>query len=625
MKINWLWRMAALWLICGLAHAGLPGIADTDDNIPTADQAFQVEAAALPTQQAIQVTFTLLKDVYLYRQRLHFRLTDSHGNLISDFADFELPHGDPKQDEVFGQVEVFHNFLEVDLPLKSVPLVDAELEVKYQGCLEDVLCYPPRTARFPLSFTAAAASPSAAATPAPASTQPAADDGADSFFATLSSEDANAFSHWMQGRSLGMIIALFFCGGLLLAFTPCVFPMIPILSGIIAGAGTPSAARGFSLSSAYVLGVAIPYTVAGMLVALFGAGLNLQFLLQQPLAIIVSALIFLILSLAMFGLYELQLPEFLRSRLNRVSEKQHGGSLAGAALMGAISGLIVSPCVTPILAGSLIYVASSGDMLTGALSMFFLALGMGVPLIIMGTGGGHLLPRAGGWMEDIKRFFGITMLIIAIWLLDRIIADALAMALYGFVIGGYGIYLGALEPVPSGGSRLKKTFALMLTLYGTLLVVGAAGGGTDPLQPLHHADADRAQVMPMQTAAGAPLAAGQWHKLRGSEALKAALAQAKQNGQPVLVDFFADWCTACKILEKETLTHPDVLQAMSHYMLIQTDITEINDDNQALMEQYGILGLPCLVFFDADGKEVQGKRILGEMGPQRFIQHLSTL
>lgn len=622
MKKNGL-KLGLIWLlvtVSQLAMASLPGINSIDDDIPTADQAFQVSALELPAEQAIQVSFSLAPDVYLYRHRFGFRLVDTNGNVLNDFADFEPPRGEPKVDEIFGEVEVFHDLLEFNIPMQSVPLVEAVLEVKYQGCLEDVLCYPPRTAKLPINFVPATNKTSSTDISVNGSTATGSGAG---FLDTLSSDDANAFSHWMNGQGLGMTVLLFFCGGMLLAFTPCVFPMIPILSGIIAGSGTASASRGFSLSFAYVMGVAIPYTLAGMLVALFGAGLNLQVLLQQPAAIISSAIVFVVLSLAMFGLYELQLPEFLRSRLNSVSEHQHGGSLIGAALMGAISGLVVSPCVTPILAGALIYVAGSGDVATGALSLFFLAFGMGVPLIIMGTGGGHLLPKAGAWMEGIKRFFGITMLAIAVWLLDRIIADSLAMALFGFLAGGYGIYLGAFEPVSESTSRIRRTFAMMLTLYGALLVVGAAGGGSDPLQPLNHGTAQQPTTSANSESSDTTAQqTGAWKRLVGSDALATALSNAKASGKPVLVDFYADWCASCKVLEKETLTKPDVLSALSEHVLLKVDITEINDDSQKIMEKYQILGLPCLVFFDANGVEIAGKRILGEMGPGNFLAHM---
>jgi thiol:disulfide interchange protein DsbD len=424
----------------------------------------------------------------------------------------------------------------------------------------------------------------------------------------------------MGSHGLGMVLLLFFAGGLLLAFTPCVFPMIPILSGIIAGADNPGAGRGFMLSSAYVLGVAVPYTVAGLLVAMFGAGMNLQYILQQPAAIIVSTIIFVVLALAMFGLYELQLPAALRNRLNSMGEGRNGGSLWGAGLIGAISALVVSPCVTPILAGALVYVAASGDALTGALSLFALSMGMGFPLIMFGTGGGHLLPKAGAWMEDIKRFFGVLMLGVAVWLLGRVIPASLTLALYGLLLTSYGVWLGALEPVQAGQSRLKRTLALVMALYGAIMLVGAAGGGTDPLQPL-----DRPAIV-VEGATTATATQGAWLKVKGSDALQQQLDQARRDGQPVLVDFYADWCAACKVLEEKTLNQSDVLAALAkqNYRLIKADITEVNRDNQGIMQRFGIIGLPCLIFFDSNGNEVAGSRILGEMGPESFVLHMKT-
>ncbi|MEE4249237.1 MAG: protein-disulfide reductase DsbD, partial [Alcanivoracaceae bacterium] len=437
---------------------------------------------------------------------------------------------------------------------------------------------------------------------------------------TLTSDSAGAFSDWMGSHGLGMVLLLFFAGGLLLAFTPCVFPMIPILSGIIAGADNPGAGRGFMLSSAYVLGVAVPYTVAGLLVAMFGAGMNLQYILQQPAAIIVSTIIFVVLALAMFGLYELQLPAALRNRLNSMGEGRNGGSLWGAGLIGAISALVVSPCVTPILAGALVYVAASGDALTGALSLFALSMGMGFPLIMFGTGGGHLLPKAGAWMEDIKRFFGVLMLGVAVWLLGRVIPASLTLALYGLLLTSYGVWLGALEPVQAGQSRLKRTLALVMALYGAIMLVGAAGGGTDPLQPL-----DRPAIV-VEGATTATATQGAWLKVKGSDALQQQLDQARRDGQPVLVDFYADWCAACKVLEEKTLNQSDVLAALAkqNYRLIKADITEVNRDNQGIMQRFGIIGLPCLIFFDSNGNEVAGSRILGEMGPESFVLHMKT-
>lgn len=599
------------------ATATLPGVFGRHDEIPSAERAFDVAVDALASEQALRVDFVLWPRVYLYQHSFAFRLFDRDGNLLHDFADWTAPAGTPKYDEIFGDVEVYYDSLTLELPLDSVPLVPAELEVSYQGCLEDVLCYPPVTRRFPVSFVPAAAEAPAAAMPAPAA-------GDAGFFAVLGSQDANAFSGWMSSRGLGMVSLLFFAGGLLLAFTPCVFPMVPILSGIIAGAGHPTAARGFSLSLSYVLGMAVPYTLAGLLVAVFGAGLNLQYLLQQPLAIMISAAVFVLLALAMLGVFELQLPAFLRDRLGSAGTGR-GGSLPGAAVMGAISALVVSPCVTPILAGALMYVAASGNAATGALSLFSLALGMGTPLILAGTGGASLLPRAGAWMDEIRRFFGVMMLGVAIWLLDRILADSVTLALYGLLLAGYGVRLGALEPVLEDGSRLRRTLAMVLALYGAVMVVGAAGGGTDPLQPLARPETPTTSAAAVADGSEFALTPGAWQTVYGLRGLDLALTEARAAARPVLVDFFAEWCVACKVLEEETLSHPAVLEAMAEYALIRVDITEINRENRQIMQDYDLIGLPALVFFDASGREVAGRRILGEMAPERFLRHLESL
>jgi thioredoxin:protein disulfide reductase len=580
------------------------------DDIPPAAEAMQVSAFADVEGQQIRVLISLHPGVYLYQHSLALRLLDHNGNLLNDFADWRPPAGQPKVDEIFGDVEVYYDQLELTAALDSIPLVATVLEVDHQGCLEDILCYTPQTARIPLTFV-----------PEPETGNVVT--SSTRFIDTLTSEDAGAFSDWMGNRGLGMILLLFFSGGLLLAFTPCVFPMIPILSGIIAGAGNPSASRGFFLSSAYVLGVALPYTLAGLLVALFGAGMNLQYMLQQPVAILTSTLVFVVLALAMFGLYELQLPAGFRNKLHALGEGRSGGSLWGAGLMGAISALVVSPCVTPILAGALVYVAATGDAATGALSLFVLSLGMGLPLILFGTGGGHLLPKAGAWMEDIKRFFGVMMLAVAIWLVDRIIPDTLTLALYGVLLATYGVWLGALEPVQQGQSRLKRSLALVMALYGAIMVVGAAGGGTDPLQPL-----ERPVTLIGSTGSDPADMAGQsaWTTVIGAEALQRELDQARRAGQPVLIDFYADWCVACKVLEEKTLNHPEVLAALNgaNYRLIKADITAVNRENQGIMQRFSIIGLPCLIFFDPAGIEVAGSRILGEMGPESFLSHLNT-
>ncbi len=587
-----------------------------EERLPTVDEAIQLVVDADWDNQTLLLDFELIDDVYLYQHRFGFTLKDTNGNVLEAFDNITLPEGKPKTDEIFGDVIVYFHNVRLNLPVSSVPLVDTLLEVRYQGCIEDTLCYPPTKKVFDFSSPQPTKKSPAAAAATPA-------DGDSGFLNTLTSEDANAFNQWMENQSIGLIIGLFFVGGLLLAFTPCVFPMVPILSGIIAGEDNPSASRGFVLSSAYVLGVAIPYTLAGLLVALFGAGLNLQFLLQQPAAIITSAVIFVALALSMFGLYELQLPHFLRDKLHQPGAEKRG-SLIGAALMGAISALVVSPCVTPILAGALIYVAASGDAFTGAASLFALSIGMGVPLIIAGTGGGSLLPKAGHWMDEIKRFFGVVMLGVAIWLLDRIISDTITLGLYGLLLAIYGVQLGALESAGEGLARLKRGIALVLALYGSVMIVGALSGGSDPLQPLQPLTRESSAGQSQSISPAAQQSHGPWQTLVGKASLEQALASSRQAGKPVLVDFFAEWCVACKVLEETTLSNQAVLTQMQGFDLYRVDITEINADSQAIMAQYNILGLPALVFFTPTSTEIPKSRVLGEMGPERFIEHLNA-
>ena len=591
-------------------------------SLPTPEEAMQIRARPDLETQSISITFEMLPDIYLYQHGFDFRLYDTHGNLLSDFADFEVPEGTLKDDELFGRVQVYYDRLELSLPLESVPLTPTVLEVDYQGCIEDVFCYPPLTRELPLTFVSAADLAFGAPDEVPGEER-------GGFFGTLGSEDANAFSRWMGEQRLGMIILLFFAGGLLLAFTPCVFPMVPILSGIIAGQARPSARRGFLLSSAYVLGMAVPYTIAGLLVALFGARLNLQYLLQQPAAIMTSATIFVLLALGMFGLFSLQLPAFIRDRLARTGNGAGQGGLGSAALLGLISGLVVSPCVTPILAGALLYVGSSGDALTGALSLFAMAMGMGVPLIIFGTGGSHLLPRAGAWMEDIRYFFGVVMLGVAIWLLDRIIPSTVTLALYGMLLGVYGIRLGALQAMP--GQPIRRTLAIALMLYGALLIIGGANGGTNPFQPLvrdaAQPTASRSTGSDSDGGIRRP-AEGEYAFIDvvGREPLQQLLAEARDAGQPVLVDFFAEWCIACKVLEETTLSDAEVLESMAgrNILLVRADVTRITRDNQAIMADYEVFGLPSLVFLDPAGEEIPDSRVLGEMSASRFLNHLNT-
>lgn len=602
-------RLICLLLLTCLSlatHAGPFDAPSRGDNpfgasqsIPSVDQAMPLTV----TQQAHQLSlhFSLLDHVYLYRPQLKLTPLAADKSALAFVYAPTLPQGTPHTDDVYGKTEVYFQQLSLTLDRNLFPADARYLRVQYQGCLENVLCYSPQQQDIALTgFDAPAPTDKTNVSPADKTA------ASPSLGSVLKSADAGQFASWAASQSLASVLLLFFIGGLLMAFTPCVFPMFPILLGILAGERHPRAARGFIVSLAYVLGMAVPYTLAGLLVALTGARFNVQAWLQQPAAIAVAALIFVALALSMFGLFELQLPARLRNRLGTGGSN---GSLAQAAVLGAISSLIVSPCITPVLAGALLFVAAQGQVLTGALALFVLAIGMGVPLLIIGAGGASLLPKAGNFMEEIKRFFGLVLLLMAAWLAGRIIGAQLVLWLYGGILLVYAVKLGAFD----GKKRLRQGLALLLLAYALLLLVGAASGGSSVLNPL--AKLTTASSQP------APVTGGHFEQVTGTD-LAAVLADAKAAKQPVLVDFFADWCTACKELDKTTLSDPAVLAAMQDLRLLRVDITAIDATNRKLMQQYHILGLPCLVFFDDDGTEISSARVLGYMDSNQWLAHL---
>ena len=416
------------------------------------------------------------------------------------------------------------------------------------------------------------------------------------------------------------MVVSFFGIGLLLAFTPCVFPMIPILSGIIAGQGRNITTRkAFALSSVYVVAMALTYTVAGVLAGLFGQ--NLQAAFQNPWIIWLFAAVFVGLAMSMFGFYELQLPSSLQSRLSELSNRQEGGNLIGVAIMGLLSALIVGPCVAPPLAGALIYIGQTGDALLGGLALFALSMGMGAPLVAIGTSAGKLLPRAGAWMDAVKAVFGVLMLAVAIYLLERVIPEAAAMLLWGALLIVSGVFLGAFQHTPieaTGWRKLWKGAGILLVVYGALMLVGAAAGGRDTLQPLRGivlagpgggtAGPQRVAHRPVKTVAD----------------LDRELAAAKAAGRPVMLDFYADWCVYCKQLEKETFPDPAVQAALSEGVVLQADVTANDDADKALLARIGIPGPPAMIFYAADGSERRGSRLLGFMPPKEFREHVRT-
>ena len=411
--------------------------------------------------------------------------------------------------------------------------------------------------------------------------------------------------------------------GLLLAFTPCIFPMIPILSGIIVGHGHRiTTGRALMLSLSYVLASALAYTVFGVLAGLFGS--NLQAMFQDPKVIVMFSTVFVVLALSMFDLFSLQLPGFIQSRITSLSNRQHGGTLTGAAIMGALSALIVGPCVAAPLAGALIYIGQTGDALLGGLALFSLGLGMGLPLLAIGASAGKLLPRAGTWMNAVKAVFGVGLLGIAIWLLDRILPPAVTLLLWALLFIVPAIYLGALDALPpaaSGWRKLWKGLGITMLAYGVLMLIGVASNSTDPLQPLRGLALGGAPGM------SGPLKPNrlEFRSVNSVADLDKALADTAARGQTAMLDFYADWCVSCKEMERYTFSDPRVIEALAPMVLLKADVTENSDRNAELMKRFNLVGPPATLFFGPDGEERKALRVIGYMEAEQFLDHIHKI
>ena len=583
------------------------GLGEEDELLP-ADQAFQPNVT-VTDPNTLTADWKIADGYYLYRHQFEFSIDDAPGvTLLSA----ELPEGEHKSDEFFGEIQVYHDQASALLPLQrsTTQATPIKLTMKYQGCAERGVCYPPISKTFDLLLPAAAAA-TVGDTPAAASGEAA---------APLSEQDAIA-RQLVEGSRLATLLA-FFGFGLLLAFTPCVFPMIPILSSIIVGQGEQmSARRGFVLSLVYVLAMAATYTVAGIFAGLFGE--NLQATFQDPWILSAFALVFVLLALSMFGFYDLQMPTFLQGRLTEISNRQKGGSLAGVGVMGFLSALIVGPCVAAPLAGALIYIGQTGDAVLGGFALFALSMGMGAPLIAIGTGAGKLLPKAGAWMDAIKAVFGVLLLGVAIWMLERILPAPITLALWAALLILSSIYLRALDALPveaSGWMRLWKGLGVVSLVYGVLLLIGAASGARDPLQPLQGVLAANSAATAVAEAAQLP-----FKRIKSTADLDRELAAARELGQPVMVDFYAEWCVSCKEMEKYTFTDGRVQEALADYSLLQADVTANDAADKALMKRFNLIGPPSILFFDDTGKERSELALVGFKPADQFITHVQAL
>ena len=545
------------------------------------DEAFVLESEQQGNK--LLLTLRLADGYYLYRHSISVK-----GDNLA-FEPLALPAGTEHEDDFFGKTRVFYQELQIPVTLTQVG-DSASLKISYQGCTEG-LCYPPTDKRIPVQPLAATGD-AGQADPADATEAPAG-----------SQQDRLAAALGSQGFWLS--IAAFFALGLGLAFTPCVFPMYPILTGIIAGAGQHlSTRRAFLLSFVYVQGMAVTYTLLGLVVA--SAGLKFQAALQHPYVLIGLSIMFVLLALSMFGLYTLQLPSSLQTRLSGLSNRQQGGSVVGVAIMGMISGLVCSPCTTAPLSGALIYVAQSGDLWLGGAALYALSLGMGLPLLLLGTSGGKLLPKAGAWMDVIKQLFGFALLAVPILLLSRLLSEQIATLLWlgwALVLCAY-LYHHNQHRAHSLGKSLGG-FVLLLVMM-TLVVVGK-----DLLLPEPGVKAS--------TGIQAP----QFIRIKTLDDLKTRLEAAR--GKPVLLDLYADWCVACKEFEHKTFSDPEVQSRFADMVLLQADVTANDDADVALLNGLNVLGLPTLIFFDRDGNEVSGQRVTGFMGPAEFLGQLDKL
>jgi len=596
--------LAVTTLVPGAAGAqGLLGGVSSDDEFLPPDEAFRMSAVP-DGGDAVAVHWAIAEGYYLYRHRVAAK-TASPGVTVGDVA---LPDGKKKTDEFFGDVEVYYDQLDAIVPLAREPGADGvELKITYQGCADAGLCYPPITKTVVLELPPPGTPGlGLAGRAAPGSSAGGAGGG------TVAEQDRLA-GLIAQGN-LFLVMASFFGFGLLLAFTPCVLPMIPILSGIIAGQGTQATAmRSFVLSLTYVLGMALTYTVAGA--AFAAAGQQAQAFFQQPWILVSFALLFVVLALAMFGVYELQLPASLQTRLNAASGRQQAGTLAGTFAMGALSALVVTACVAPPLVAALAVISQTGDVARGALALFSLALGMGAPLLLVGVAGGKLLPRAGAWMETVKALFGVMFLGVAVWMLERILPGPLTLALWAMLAFVAGYYFGGFsEP---GRSPLARGVGLFAMVYGVIMLVGSAAGGHDPLQPLRGvsllgggaATAEARVELPFRYVSSvADL----------DRELDAAVG-------PVMLDFYADWCVSCKEMEKYTFSDEGVRADLAGFTLLKADVTANDEDHQALLRRFGIFGPPTTAFFSDAGRECRNFRLVGFVPADDFRQHLSRL
>ena len=540
-------------------------------------------------ETSINLKLDLGRDIYLYDDKLKVFIVKPEKIEIT--KEINIPKA-----VAYEEFIVQFNNLDLTIPfslLKSkVDLNEYEIEVKFQGCSKLGLCYAPMSEKYLLTFDNNISKIQTKEEEQKVETT------------TLNETDSIANS--LKNGNLLLVLATFFGFGLLLSLTPCVFPMIPILSSIIVGASKSevmSAKKGFFLSFIYVLSMSVAYTIAGIVAGIFGA--NLQVALQNPYVLVVFALIFVALAFSMFGYFEIKLPQSIQTKLNKTTDGKEKQGIIGVAIMGFLSALIVGPCVAPPLAGALVYIGQTGDAVLGGMALFVMSLGMGVPLLLIGLGAGRFMPKPGGWMESITKIFGIIMLGVAIWLLDRVLSPSIIMSLWALLFLATAIYL------KTQSNMFAELASSILFILGVVLLVGLISGSTNPLKPLEKLTGSANIIKDDKLI---------FHKIKNISELEFAI---KNSNKPVMLDFWASWCVSCKELEEITFKDKEVMKKLQNFTLLTADITKNNDEDKALQKMFGVVGPPALIFWDKDKKEVNSSKIVGYKNPKEFLEILN--
>jgi len=577
-----------------------------NDEVLSIDDAFQFSLSVDKNNQ-LSALWSIADKHYLYRNKIKFELIEGNGFTLDQP---DLPAGKAKHDDYLGDYEAYYHDLNINIPISGSGDSSQPLAVKviYQGCSEAGICYPKVTKNIELDISSVSGN-IAITSPVAAITQ--------TKKAGMQSEQ-DALAGMLSSENTLLALFTFFLIGLGLAFTPCVFPMIPILSGIIAGQGDKAGNNAFIMSVVYVLSMAVVYTLVGVVAGV--SGNNIQIIFQNPWVLGGFSLIFVLLALSMFGFYELQLPSSVQSKISEMSNKQEGGTLIGVAIMGVLSALIVGPCMAPPLMGILLFISQTGDPLLGGSALFVMSLGMGIPLIIIGTSAGKLMPRAGVWMDTVKAVFGVAMLGIAIWMLERVLPEIIIMWFWAVLIFASGIYMGALTPInntTTGWSRLWKAFGLILMLYASLLIIGASSGNSNYLQPLkgYTQSAGVANTTTQHLS---------FEKIKSLADLEHKLAIAKEQNKAVMLDFYADWCTYCKSMENTTFKSAEVLAAVDGFIVLQANVTDMDDMDKELLKSFQIPAPPAILFFSPGSGENRNFRVVGYKDGADFTRHINS-